>query len=274
MRKYTSSIIILLFSLLPLFGQASDKGRYLQYIPFEVIENLVLDLNPAEASLLDRTGRLTDFTKGSSTRYAPTLGAAAEVRRHIEGMDPNVSVEAVFILPLPAALQERDDLPLLVYNTLRSVSTMTGIEYYSASRDRMRLFYHESFAVSEKSEKARIPDPLVEEIPDKEKVLVFQHDSSFGKNYVTLEYLKLKNGFHINMMNLTTMWYGILPIVRPGNLKITMSVILGEKSIIFYGNSNVRVIGLFGMEHRVKDSFSNRLIALYDWFKDRLNSNK
>jgi hypothetical protein len=272
MRKYTSAIIILFFSVLPLCGQASDRNGYLEYLPFEVIENLILDLNPAEASLLDSSGRLTNFTKGASTHYAPSPDTAREVRNHIEDMDPNISVEAVFILPLPPALQEQDDLPLLIYNILRSVSTMTGIEYYSASRERMRIFYHEAFAVTEKSEKARIPDPLVGEIPGKEKILVFQHDSSFGKNYVTLEYLKLKNGFHINMMNLTTMWYGILPIVRPGNLKVTMSVILGEESIVFYGNSNVRVIGLFGMENRVKDSFSNRLIALYDWFKDRLHS--
>jgi hypothetical protein len=70
------------------------------------------------------------------------------------------------------------------------------------------------------------------------------------------------------MRNDTTMTYKVFPLVRPGNLRtfvlLEPSPATGE--LQFYGNIAVRVPAMFGLQERARNSFYNRIVALYDWF--------
>jgi hypothetical protein len=66
------------------------------------------------------------------------------------------------------------------------------------------------------------------------------------------------------------MYYKVFPVVAPQNVKINLAVMLTERGIVFYGNTAVDVITLLGLQERVQDSFYNRLVAIYDWFKAQI----
>lgn len=186
-------------------------------------------------------------------------------------LDPRVGIE----IAIPIAVSDRaftEDGILTVYNILRSVSTMEGIEYYSASRGRMRTFYHESYAIAGPDDEARIPDPVVDTIPRVDTIYVRQRDGSFGTNVQEITYRAADSTFFLSMVNTTTMVYKVVPLVTPGNLQ-TFLVITPrpeDGTIEFYGNLGVRVPALFGMRERARDSFYNRIVALHDWFSREL----
>lgn len=202
---------------------------------------------------------------------APDTVFTDDIARDIDELDPRLGIEARFFFPVPSEVLNRDDFELRLYNILRSVSTMEGIEYYSASRERMRTFYHESYAVAGPDGDERIADPLVSRIPRNDRIYVFQKDSSFGKNVQQLDYTFAWGNFLIRMQNLTTMFYnGLIPLVGDENLLTYLVVDPQEEGIIFYGHLAVRVGALFGMEERARNSFYNRIKALYDWFSQRM----
>ena len=149
---------------------------------------------------------------------------------------------------------------------------MEGIEYYSASRERMRIFYEESYVINNPDDRDHRDDPLVTEIPRTDNIYVYQRDSSFGRNVYSVEYRHRDDTFFMSMTNLTRMYYGIAPVVAPENLEIHLAVVETEEGYLFYGVTGVDVITLLGLEDRVKDSFSNRIEAIFRWFESRIES--
>ena len=200
----------------------------------------------------------------------PITVHADRIRQSLVELSPRIGVEALYLLPLPPELLQQPDFALRLNNILRSVSTMEGIEYYSASREQMRTFYRESYVIDDPRSRQRIADPVVNEVPHFDRVFAFQHDSSFGRNTYALDYRYQSGQLGLTMVNLTRMSYGILPLVGQENLEIHLSVVPADEGLLFYGNCGVRLIGLFGMQDRVQSSFSNRIDAIYRWFSGRV----
>lgn len=210
------------------------------------------------------------FTDEVDLAIAPDVPGLENTRTALGEMDPKLGVEALFLLPVTIAGDTEAERDLALYNIFRSVSTMEGIEYYSASRERMRIFYKESYAVADPDDRDRIPDPTVSNIPRNDQIYVYQEDSSFGRNVYTVEYVRRESAYLMSMTNLTRMYYGILPVVAPENLEIHLTVVETREGYLFYGACGVSVISLFGMQDRAQDSFYNRIEALYRWFESRV----
>ena len=212
------------------------------------------------------------YTETPTFALAPATPYTEEIASSVKQLNPRLGLEARFFLPLPKEVLRSSDFELRLYNILRSVSTMEGIEYYSASREQMRTFYEESYAVAGPEGDRRIPDPLVDTIPRQDRLYVFQKDSSFGKNVQQLDYTFGGENVLVRMENMTTMFYnGLIPLVSDGNLLTFLVVHPEDRGVIFYGHLAVRVGALFGMEERAQQSFYNRVKALYDWFNSRVD---
>lgn len=212
------------------------------------------------------------YTDEPTFSLAPDASFTSRIEQEVRALEPKLGIEARFFLPLSRQTIEAPDFRLRLYNILRSVSTMEGIEYYSASRERMRTFYHDSYAVASADGEQRIPDPLVSRVPDEATVYVYQRDSSFGRNVQRLDYFYDSENILVRMENQTTMFYnGFIPLVGEENLRTYLVVEPGREGVVFYGHLAVRVGALFGMEERAQNSFYNRIKALYDWFQIRLD---
>jgi hypothetical protein len=239
---------------------------------------------PVPADLAERARTIYGFsaeqaedlkTKGEMTRFQgrewsglllPDRTLAEAVAREMRPLEPSVLVEALFLVPVDPAVLRREGFDLTVYNLFRSISTMKGIEYYSASRGRMRVMFHDAYVVKNPESRKALPDPLVRAVPPESFIHAYQHDSSFGRNTYEVRYTFLDSVFRVSMKNLTVMHYGILPVVQPENLRLELVVIPGVDHLLFYGCIGVRTYSLFGFEKKVHDSFYNRIKALYGWF--------
>ena len=247
----------------------SDASTESTDLRLRIAERLV-ELSDAELDELLEAGELSfryglDDTPQVSTRFAPAF--TDEIRDDLLALDPKIGVEVVFLVEAPASIHSVDaDL----LTTLRAFSTMEGIEYYSASRDRMRTLFYDSYVIAGPDDTRPLPDPVVREISEREVLHVYQRDSSFGRNVYEITYVTHGEAVRLRMQNLSRMYYqGIIPAVGPDQLGLNLVVYPLGDHLLFYGNSAARPATLLGMEERVQRSFYNRLVALYRWFMSR-----
>jgi hypothetical protein len=222
-------------------------------------------LSSSDYRTLMTEGELSSFfNREVELRLAPRLPVVDDVTQSLKDLEPRIGVEVLFYIPTertPSEAFTRD-----LYNALRSVSTMEGIEYYSASRNRMRIFYIESYAVAGPEDRTAVPDPLVHTVPTRDTVHVFQRDSSFGRNTYSVEYYADRHSITMTARNLTTMFYSIVPMVGPENFETHIIVIPSDEGVFFYGVSGVSVITTLGFENKARASFYNRIKAMHRWF--------
>lgn len=267
MRHRPAAILIVL-ALMALGPQISPLQADTPELSLEAeLSRLLPELEPETIDELMTTGELSlpyGLEPGSSptVRFAPAFGP--QIMQDILAIDPRIGVEVLFLVDAPAAVTGID-VELLA--AMQAITTMEGIEYYSASRDRMRTLFYESYVVADPDGNERLPDPQPNELSETDQIYIYQHDSSFGRNVLELTYTVSRDAIRLRMRNLTRMLYrGIIPAVGPEELGLNLVVYpLGDK-VLFYGNSAARPVSLLGMEARVQRSFYNRLVALYQWF--------
>ena len=218
-------------------------------------------------------GRNSFYRDTVETSLAPASPFTGGIRDDLSELAPRVGIEIAVPIPVDPIVFSEDGI-LEVYNILRGISTMEGIEYYSASRDEMRIFYQESYAIDGPDDRTLIPDPFVDVIPERSLIFAYQRDGSFGRNVQRLEYTFRDGEILMSIKNVTTMTYRVFPLVAPGNLRTFLLIQPDREAGVlrFYGNLAVRVPALFGMEERSRDSFYNRIVALHAWFTDQLDS--
>lgn len=261
------AVFLLLLCPQPLVAQPSWSAG--------AIEKFFPNLNGTQLQTLHSGEGVTNFyDEDMELDFAPSIDRWDSLHDDLVEFDPSVGIETIFLLPLSQiedAGQSAEQFRLRVYNTLRRVSTMEGVRYYSESRDRMRIFYEESYTIRGGDDRTRTPDQTVTQIPDRATIHIFQHDSSFGSNVYRAVYYHDDGTMTLSLVNLTRLYYrSIFPVVAPNNLRIKISIVPTDEGLVFYGNSAIDVITLLGMDDRVRDSFYNRVVALFGWFSDQL----
>ena len=216
---------------------------------------------------LKKSGEIVRYYYGDlDLQYLPEGGLTEYILSDLTGLDATIGVEAIFLMKMPEKLAAEENPDLAVYNLINKVSTLTGIEYYSASREKMRTLFRRAYRVKTPDNKEVLPDLTFSSIPSAQDITVFQEDLTFGKNYVSTLYRYNEGRFLMQVNNLTTMWYYILPLVKPGNFRMDLLIVPREDSLIFYGACSVDSASLFGIEKSKKDSFYNRIKAMQNWF--------
>ena len=195
----------------------------------------------------------------------------------IYSLEPNVLVEAMYLYVKPASMTEAsegwtDAQRTGVFNQLMTISTMTGLQYYSASRRAMRTFYEYSYAVDGPNSRNRIPDPVFTVVPAALTLYARQKDLTFGDNIYRYNYETTRNAVYFTQENITPLTIALIPVINRGNLKTVMAVIDCGDSILIYAASMAKALSIPGIGDRISDSFSNRAQAVLNWFRGRLNN--
>lgn len=157
-----------------------------------------------------------------------------------------------------------------LYNHLRAVSTLEGIEYYSASRGSHRTLYQQSYAIAGPDDHTRVPDPVVGGVPARSTLYLVQEDSTFGHNVYRSDYRFDGTTITMQVENLTTMWWSILPLVNPGDFRSVVTVTPTDQGLLFYAAAGIHTISIGGVRERSQSSLRNRLDALERWLRARL----
>ena len=158
-----------------------------------------------------------------------------------------------------------------LYNHLRAVSTLEGIEYYSASRGYHRTLYHQSYAIASAEDRTRLPDPVAGSVPERSTLYMLQEDSTFGSNVYQTDFRFDGAAITMQVRNLTTMWWSILPLVDPGNFRSVVSVTPTDQGLLFYAAAGIHTISIGGVRERSESSLRNRLDALERWVRAHLS---
>jgi hypothetical protein len=197
--------------------------------------------------------------------FMPSFPEAPRVLSTLTQVKPNLLVEARYFLPRREPDDPKKEI-LGISGIFRAISSLAGIEYWSASRKKMWPFYKESYVVDSPETARRLPDPLVEGLPARDKAFAFQDDTTFGGNFYEYEFLSDGRSFALLGTNLSVLRYAFVPLIGKNKLRTLVLVLPLKEGILVYGLSAASAFLLPGMEARTLESLSNRADALFAWF--------
>ncbi len=211
------------------------------------------------------------FEPGGGPRLLPAVPAAEAMRREVEGLHPTIGAELLILIDTPHADLSSPEGMLLLYNQMRSISGMKGLQYWSASRKRMRTLFAESYAIDSPERRQPLPDPLVRQVPASDRIFIYQKDLSFGENVHRVDYSFGGGSIVMTMRNLQPITYLLVPLVQPLDSLSTLLAIPQGSRVLLYGVSCSRTARLLGLERSKEDSLSNRMQAIAGWYADALS---
>ncbi len=220
------------------------------------------------------------FRAGDDLELFPRIPLKARVAEEVAAAQPTIGVE-LLTLYRPQAHSRRAvgvqvmseaQYHLAIYNILRSTSTLEGIEYYSASRRRMRTYFYDAYAIASPDDRVRIADRLVTEIPQNDTSYARLSDSSLGEYTAAIKYHYHYDYFAMSISNVTALWQFIIPLAQPGGLTMLVLIVPCEGELLLYGLVFVDTPDVFGLAQAKIASFYNRLKALFEWFKTHYES--
>jgi hypothetical protein len=192
-------------------------------------------------------------------------------------LNPNMMIESLYLYEKPENFRTSSDTwdeyqKTVIFNQLLAISTLTGIQYFSASRNAMRTFYEFSSVIDGPQTRNALPDPVYTELPAAVTFYARQRDLSFGDNIFRYDFVNTRNVVFFMQENVTALSYGIIPAIGRGNLRSIMAVIDCGDVILMYVISMVRASAVPGVGDRIRNSFGNRAQAVLNWFTGRLDS--
>ena len=277
------AVVFILFAP-PFPTAASDETASRRLSTVEAGSSYISGMTLEEKAELYNTGSFHRFyfDPEDSVRLYPDSESSEELERRITEIQPNIGVEAVYLYPAAGVRADRETLTRL-YALLHRVSTLAGIEYYSNTRGHMRTFFRRFYPISEPEDPealvgeatanpSPLPDPIPSGLPVNDTLYAFQEDLTFGEAVSRIEYHTGDGTLNLVIENLTPLHYKFIRLVKAGNMQIHLSLILLDDYILFYGNCAVKTFNLFGIAARKKESFLNRIEAMYSWFTARYES--
>jgi len=229
-------------------------------------------LSIQQKSELLSQGELTEFHFDTFVPLLlPPVKMEDSLRSKVREGELNMGIEGLFLYSDfdMTSYRENPEKSLLgLYNALRSVSTLEGTEYYSASRDEMRTLFEESWRIPDlDSEKQKMEDSRVTSIPANDSFFIHQKDKSFGKHESEMSFQYSSPVIRAVIINQTPMYYkGILKAINPEHLQIHLVIIPTDKGLLFYGISAADTINIKAFREKANNSFYNRVKALYAWY--------
>jgi hypothetical protein len=227
------------------------------------------ELTGAENANRLQSGSVSETQMGKpALKLLPALPELRQLAADsISALEPSLAVETLYLYkkPNPAA-GWNDALRTALFNRITAISTLTGIEYFSASRNTMRTFYEYSSVIDSPSSKKPLSDPVFEQPPAQYTLYARQKDLTFGDNIYRYEYSAVKDALIFIQENMTSLSYGIIPAVGKNKLRSILAVIDCGDSLLIYAVSMAKAASIPGMTDRVGNSFKNRADAVYIWF--------
>ena len=240
----------------------------LSYSFTETLQSILPNLNEQQISELNGKGEITRyFFDGETPSFLFDSAYSSQILSDINKLNINIGVESVYFLKTDKNISLLD-----IYNTLLSISTMKGIDYYSQTRKKYRTLYTNSHVIADKTNTKQIPDPKISTLENLKQIYIEQTDTTFGKNIYKTTYRTDGNLIWLEMTNETPMKYAIIRMVDKENIAINLLIKKTDTGIIFYGITSAKTFSFLGIEKKNKESFYNRMKALYTWFSNSIKS--
>lgn len=232
------------------------------------LENLV---GAERAAILLAGGSVDELqTKNPLPLLLPSLSNVRNLIQSVQrSFDPNIMVESLYLYEKPANANPNEwteEERTAVYNHSLALSSLAGIEYYSTSRRKMRIFYETSRIIDNPESKNPEPDPLYQIPPQELLLYARQKDLTFGDNVYQYTYYAENEYMMFIQENLSVMNAGIIPAIGKHKLRSVVAVIDANEYLLIYVVSMADAVMLPGLSGRIGQSFSTRAEAILHWF--------
>ena len=261
MKKTILNVLIAIFFILPLFSQENEKRS---------VESLTSYLTEEEKNILNEHDKV--FRYGRERKglyYIPDVPLAEKIEERFNSIEPDVTVEALFKVPYPEDMLTGYDRDLILYNILREVSNISGVQYFSRTKNDYRILFDDVYVVDDK--KKVIDDPLVDSIPEYDSFPMHMKEANLGRDYYLAEYNYDGQDMSFSLTNTSRMSY-ILTIVAKSKMQIDLLLLPLDDGLLIYGYCGVKLTNP-GLVHKMMDPFSSfyrRLYAMEIWFSNSL----
>ena len=226
---------------------------------------------PRTLATVRERGQITRSAASSADlRYIPNLPSRDTILAGLDAISPTVVVELLAWTRVAGARLSEPAGRLLVYNALRSISRLEGLDYYSASHGEMRLLYRTSHRIAGPFDRSPLPDPLVSTPPERDTIWVYQDDTTFGGNVFRVSYENADRYVVMEITNHNVMRFFLIPLVPAGGTQLYFVTVPDGDEILFYAVAAARLSGPFARIGAVQQSFANRIEAMYRWFRTAL----
>lgn len=181
-----------------------------------------------------------------------------------------LAAEALFLVPavLPKEPAAREQT---IQKAMTSVSTMKNLQVYSISLKRMETFLFDAYRTQTLDKKTRLSDPDFSSAGPVEFIL-FQKEEQTGESFSRYVFSREPGWFQVTQTNLTSLNYGILPLVSPQDLLTAVYVVPFDDQLMVYGVTVAKTLSLFGLERSKTASLYTRMEALVTWFTNNLKA--
>jgi hypothetical protein len=231
-------------------------------------------LEPAALQALEAAGELrSSLASGAEPRLLPPLPRRAQILEEVRALRMTVGVELLAIYPGTGAPLDTPEGVRRLYNLMHAASRMKGLEYFSASRQRMRTLFAESYAIDDPVSRRPIPDRVFPgEIPPVFQAYTYQQDLTFGGTVYRVDYYCEDGVLSLRSSNLTPMRYLGFPMIREEQSLTWVCLVPFGSRILFYGLSGGHTVSFLGLEKSKarEESFYNRLKAIFGWYTREL----
>ncbi|MDR0474617.1 MAG: hypothetical protein LBH43_13215 [Treponema sp.] len=254
--KFIPGAAVLLFACL--FGAVRINGLSL--------EDLV---DPVQAAALKKGEKSSRIQFGSpkpilAPRHEAVLLLIENTRSKL---GPGIMAETLQLYAKPdgAALWTASQQTAF-FNAVAALSSLEGLQYYSASRSAWRTLYETSTVIDGPSTKKAVPDPVYSYLPGELTLYARQKDLTFGDNIYQYDYRTSSDSLIFVQQNLTPMTVGIITAVGKNKLHSVLAVIDAGDFLLVYAISMAKASVLPGIKDKIGNSFSNRAEAIMSWF--------
>ena len=231
------------------------------------LEDILPGISREDLETLKTKKELVSYADGRSEfKYLPKTALSGKVREKFQGFDPNVSDEALFLLPLP---EKSGDLSLYLYNKLRAISTLSGITYFSNRKKETLVLFSDVYAIDSLNSKKKIPDKTAWVLPAEERIPIHLEDVNFGGGYYEVSYMTADGTLSFGMKNLTSLKY-FFPVISKENVRFELLVIPLDKELLLYGTCSVEAADFVKSMIHLPSAFYTRIRALKDWFSKQV----
>ena len=237
----------------------------------ELVPNKAAELRQNNESILETQ------LKNPVPRLMPANNNLRQVvNSAMDSLKPTILVETLYLYQKPQSAHTNPNnwneaQKIGILNQLLAISSLAGIQYYSASRGSMRTFFESSQVIDSPTAKNPLPDPVFTTLPAEVSIFARQKDLTFGDNIYRYNYTVLGDCIYFVQENVTALNYGIIPVIGRNNLRTVMAVFDCGDSLLIYAASMAKASSVPGMGDRVSNSFGNRAEAMINWFTNRAN---
>ncbi|MGP1437646.1 MAG: DUF6675 family protein [Treponema sp.] len=264
--RYLAIIFCFIFLAFPLFATDLIAGDSLKEKLSEIIPKHVDELiADGKVFYMNYDGK----TEGKKVVFNSRLLSRIEEKLSLKA--PLFTLEVLYFVKKSTKAKGTD-----LSKILRSISSLKGLKYYSPSRKKYRFLYKDSFVVEKKETKngrfdyVRAEDPVNVGM-DGLSILVSQQDLTFGKNIYQYDYFQDNYGMALMISNINPLYYSLFKAINENELSSYIIFHDVGDYLLIYACTKANFAKLFGLEKKIKNSFSSRLDALCNWVISKYN---